>query len=213
MNDFAKLFAHGPLLMYKKGMIISSPSSPPKGIYRVKSGYLYSYSLANKRKKVQSVIGPGGLFPLLWATNTTRRLFYLEALTEMTLSLLDKDVFFERMYESKELSKAFIAAFASYLRIYVDRVENLEFETLDTRVQARILHFGEHFGSKRDKHIYIDFPLTQGFIAQSINGSRENVSREITKLEKEGIISLQKKQLIILKPDVLREMVYARSTV
>jgi len=48
-------------------------------------------------------------------------------------------------------------------------------------------------------------PLTHEFIADSINVSRENVSRELNKLEKERLIEFQGKYLIILDSAKLRK--------
>ena len=46
--------------------------------------------------------------------------------------------------------------------------------------------------------MFIEPPLTQDFIARSIGVSRENISREFRKLEREGLVGLQEKHLVIL---------------
>lgn len=202
MKSFASLFAKGKKYIYNKKDIITSPSLSLKGIYYVKEGFLYGYSLtSNNKKMIQTILKPGDIFPLLQYFESTIHIptrFYTKALTEVTLLELDKDLFFTKVYSDRNLMKELIQAFTSYLRKYVERVENLERETLSERVTGRLLHFASDFAVAREKTLFIEVPLTHEFIAESINVSRENVSRELNKLEKEKVIEFQGKHLIIL---------------
>ncbi len=64
MNSFDTLFRQGAVINYKKGEIIFSPWKKPKGIYLIKSGFIYSYSLSETHKKrIQNIVKAGDVFP------------------------------------------------------------------------------------------------------------------------------------------------------
>lgn len=209
MKNFVNLFAKGKKYAYHKKDIITSSSSSLKGIYYVEQGFLYGYSLNRGNKKmIQTILKPGDIFPLLQHLRPTINIpsrFHTEALTEVTLLQLDENLFFTKVYSDKNLMKELIEAFAIYLRKYIERVETLERETLSERVAGRLIHFALDFGVAKKKTIFIKVPLTHEFIADSINVSRESVSRELNKLEKERLIEFQGKHLIILDSGKLRK--------
>lgn len=204
MKTISNLFANGSSYTYKKKDIISSPTLPLKAIYYIKRGFIYSYSLnKNNKKMIQAILQPGNIFPLLQYTSHIPNRFYTEALTNVTLLSLDKDTFFKEVYSDKNLTQELISSFAGYLGKYVERVENLELDSISDRVVGRILHYALEYGTKRDEEIFIKVPLTQDFIAESINVARENVSRELNKLQKEKLITFKGKHLIILNASKL----------
>lgn len=138
----------------------------------------------------------------------TSQRFYLEAMTDVRLSFLEKDEFFSQIYADSNLSQEFILALANYLSVYVERVENLEMDSMQKRVVGRLLHFASRFGIKRkdSNAIYVQVPMTRELIGQSINISRENVSRELNKLQDKKLIDFQGKHLIILNEKKLSSL-------
>jgi len=193
------IFSKGGIIKYKKNDTILSPKISPRGIYQIKSGFVYSYSLTSDyKKRIQSILKPGEIFPLLWAIAHSPQRFYTKALTDVTLSIISKDLFLAKLYKDKDLTRRLIEIFAEYLNMYVERVENLELKTSRKKIIGRILHFSSRFGVKKNGEIYIQIPVTHNLIAQSINLSRENVTRELSKLEKEKLINFKKGKLAIL---------------
>ncbi len=208
MKTFAKLFLKGEIVNYKKKEIIFSPLIKPKGVYKLESGFLYSYSLtSDNKKRIQSILKPGAVLPLLRYVSTARPHFYLEALTNVKLSLLNSDMFFSQVYDDKNLMQELIKSLALYLSYYVEFVENLELETIQKRLFGRLLFFSTQFGVQKNNEIYIEVPLTHELISQSINVSRENVTRELVKLQTEGIITFKRKNLVVLNIKELEKRV------
>ncbi len=206
METFAHLFKKGKIVTYKKNEIIFSPHIKPLGVYQLKSGYVYSYSLTkDNKKRIQSIIKPGDVFPLLQYVHTANVNFYIAALTDITVFILESEPFFSQVYADNNLLKELVKSLAKYLGGYVERVGNLEMETLQKRVIGRIIHFSTEYGIKKGNEVYIEVPLTHELIAQSINVSRSNVSRELEKLQEEGIIAFQKKHLIVVNFEELKK--------
>jgi CRP-like cAMP-binding protein len=199
MKNFKSIFTKGKKRLFQKKDIIISPTLLPEGVYYLEEGFVYGYTLNKKNKKrIQNILKPGEIFPILQSTIEQPSRFYVEALTDVTLSLLARDTFLKHIYANKNLTEEYLNALISYISRYSGRVENLELETLREKVAGRIIHFGVHFGIIQGTKIFIEVPLTQKFIADSINVSRENVSRELKKLVKEQLIAFDGKHIVVL---------------
>ena len=82
-------------------------------------------------------------------------------------------------------------------RIHSERIINLEYRSVRERLISFLLTMSTRFGKDTIMGTTINVPLRQQDIASSINASRETTSRELTSLEKKGLISTP--GLIVLK--------------
>ena len=75
-------------------------------------------------------------------------------------------------------------------RIHSERIINLEYRSVRERLISFLLTMAVRFGHKKsDGSVVIDVTLRQQDIASSINASRETTSRELTALEKKGLVA------------------------
>ena len=208
MKNFQSIFAKGKKQRYQKKDIIISPTTISEEMYRIEEGFVYGYTRSNKNKKrIQNILKPGEIFPILQPPTGQPGRFYVEALTNVSLLSLPKEGFLKNIYANKKLIEEYINALTGYLNRYTERVENLELETLPKKVAGKLLYFGSHFGEEQGTKVFIELPLTQEFIAESINVSRENISRELSKLVQEKIIEFEGKNLVILNAKKLAKKI------
>lgn len=199
MSEISDLFAKGTKISFKKGFLFMSPKKKPLGVYLLSEGFVVSYSKSvEDKRRIQTILKQGDLFPLAWAIHDIKRSFYLEALTDGNAYLLDKQYFLDQINKDHKITLEMINALLSYLMIYTERVENFEYNTVREKLVSRILFFANRFGISMKKQIVINLPVTHKLIAESINVSRENITRELKILENEKIISFRNRQLIIL---------------
>jgi len=83
-------------------------------------------------------------------------------------------------------------------RIHSERLLNLEYRTVRERLISFLLTMSNRFGKEIDEGVVIEVPLRHQDIASSINASRETASREISALERKGLID-NKNSFIVLK--------------
>lgn len=213
MTTLAKLFREGTIVSFKKGDILISPKKKPKGIYRITQGFIYSYSKSfGNKKRIQMILKKGDVFPLAWAVNNTQKDVYVEALTDTTTEHVTKDIFLTHVKNNQNATWEMISILISYLSVYVDRVDNLEFDTVREKVLNRILFFTERFGKKKAATSEVDLPITHKLIAESISVSRENVTRELKLLEKKRVIAFKNHQLIVNSKELEEELRTLRET-
>ena len=209
MSAITDLFKRGTTVQFKKRDFFVSPHDEPQGIYHISEGFVYTYSkTVTHKKRIQMILKKGDVFPISLAiiNDSARNNMYVQALTDGSARLITKKSFLDFINTSHIAALEIITVLIMYLRVYVDRVENLEEDTVREKLKKRILFFASRFGVNEDKAIRIDFPLTHKLIAESISVSRENVSRELKSLEKAKIISFKNRQLFIIDSKRLIEL-------
>jgi CRP/FNR family transcriptional regulator len=85
-------------------------------------------------------------------------------------------------------------------RLHSERILNLEYRTVRERIISFLLTMGQRFGKQTADGLLIDVPLRHQDIASSVNATRETASRELSALERKGL--LKNKQSLIMLYDV-----------
>jgi CRP-like cAMP-binding protein len=206
MDVLSELFKKGKTVSFTKNQVIMSPKKKPNGIYKITKGFIVTYILpATQKKRIQTILKRGDMFPLAWAIHNTNTNVYIEAITDGSAQMIKKEVFLKTIKQRQDAALEIISHLLVYLGIYMERVDNLEYDSVQKKVISRMLFFANRFGKKKGDAFTIELPLTHKFIAESINVSRENVTRELNVLEKNKIISFKNHQLTVLNSKQLQK--------
>lgn len=191
------VFSKGPILSYAKGQKILGLDDNPDGLYRIQSGAVKVYAVnAQGNQYVHIIYGVGELFPLPWILYKQRRKVIYEALLPTTLQLIDRDVFIAHMHDTTDFAVATFAQVVQQFNIYADRVDNLEYKYASERLAYRLLFLTRRFGVKRQDSWVLP-GISQFEVANSINVTRETVSREFDKFRKRGMVDMEGKEIVI----------------
>lgn len=192
-------FKDCPLKRYEKGEFIIRAGDPPDGVYYIADGLVKIYSINDLGEEYLHIIyRPGEAFPLLWALKRVRRNVFYEALTPLELLFMPMHKFKRHLSATPGFSEYVLSQVSEQFSIYVDRIENLEYRHANERLAYRILFLASRMGVKQKGSIALPSALTQQLIADSINMTRETVSREIEKLQAKGILRYSRHQLVIM---------------
>jgi len=197
-GPLATLFqAQGRKMTYAKGELLHLGGTLPTGTYMIEAGFVEVYSL-NKQdeRSLHFVFGPGEVFPLSWILGHSRGNIYYEALATTTVWLLPVAVLESYLNQSPEAFD-FIRQVIEQSTLYATRIDNLEYKYARERLAYRILLLAARFGEKQDKEVLLPSAFTQQRIADSINLSRESVSRELDRLERRGTLEVRGRQIVI----------------
>ncbi|HSX29071.1 MAG TPA: Crp/Fnr family transcriptional regulator [Candidatus Saccharimonadales bacterium] len=185
------LFTKGQPLAFSKGECILGNDAEPDGVYFLDTGYVKAYSISNEGDEYLHVIyGSGDIFPLPWAYLGTwsEHLFY-EGISDCVVWRISRDWFHYFVTQRLDVSHAMSLEVAQQLRLFGDRLDNLEYKKASERVACRVLQLAGRFGVERENEMVIDSPITHENLANSINLARESVSRELERLEHDRIIT------------------------
>lgn len=193
---------------FEKGELVIRAGEPPDGIYYIASGLMKVNSINDSGEEYVHVIyRPGESFPLLWALKKMRRNVFYEAITPVELCFMPMDKFIKNYRSSPEFCKYILNQTAEQFSVYVDRIENLEYRRANERLAYRLLFLASRLATKRKNTLVLPAALTQQLIADSINLTRETVSREIEKLEAKGILSYTRHRLVINDVEDLKRQI------
>lgn len=191
-------FKKGRRLSYSKDEIILGPFARPRGIYFIEHGFVKIYSI-NKQgnENIHIIYKPGEIFPFIWALKNIQHDVYYTAINDCQIRLVSRRDFIKHIKTSVVASNLILVQLANQLDIHIKRIVNLEYKRVNERVAHRLLVLAARFGKKRGEKITIKVPLTHQTIADSINMTRESVSREIERLEKQNTIEYSEHEIVI----------------
>lgn len=191
-------FTKGQQLKYKKGEIIIRPDDRPSGIFFIEKGYVKIYSLTIEgEEKLHIIYKPGEIFPLIWALRSIQKEIFYEALDNMSVYRVSKREFLNFISSHPQAVFDYLERVANAFDVFVDRVDNLEIPKSYPRLIYMLLFLSARFGLKENKGILIAAPISHKDIANSIAITRETASRELVRLEKNGLISYQNHLIFI----------------
>lgn len=202
-----KLFGHTERVKYKKGEIILEPTDKTGHVHTILSGLVKVYTVdAQGNENMGAIYRRGDVFPLGWIIQERHQSAYFKTMTDCEIALLPKDMFLAQLKTSPQLAFATILKLLEMMYVYAAQANNLGLRYARERLAYRLLVMSARFGAREDKGPAITLPhITQQDMASAINVSRENVNREITRLEKLGIITYSRSAITIHDPDALRK--------
>lgn len=191
-------FRRGRHLTFKKGEFVIRPGDTPPGVFFIESGLVKAYDITKYGEENLLVVRhQGEVFPLIWAVTGQERSVIYQAIAPTSMWRISR-VDFLKEIENPDNVLAVLDMTIEMYRLHSERIINLEYRSVRERLISFMLTMSTRFGKEHPDGLMIDLPLRQQDIASSINSSRETTSRELSLLEKKGLINTNP-QYIILK--------------
>lgn len=184
---------------YDKGELIVQPAKPSSMLFCIQSGFVKSYDITPQGfSNLLFVHKVGEVFPLSGHIKSNYLPLFYQAMSRVKVYGINKDVAVATLNNNAALAEAAAHQVLSQLDRYTNRIQNLQYRTARQRLMFRLIELGRYFGLESDDGVVIGAPITHQDIADSINISRETVSRELQRLAQEGVLQ-QHKNLLIIK--------------
>lgn len=186
-------------LSYTKGETLILPDTtklPP--ITYIEEGVIEQYDITDEGQKVVvNIFKPGAFFPASSAINHTFNTYYFEAIENVTV----------RQAVAEEVEALLLAhpviVYDLLKRLYrgVDGILLKLSSSLSLTAKQRIMNeltiYGQRFGVKQaDQSVALSLTIEQ--IAQRTGLARETASRELKKLQVEGVIGMKRGKMMLL---------------
>jgi CRP-like cAMP-binding protein len=193
------LDAEGERQQFSKGAVIIRPGDDIQGMYYIEQGFVRVYSQTNRNEQYLHVIyGPTEIFPLAVIASPLPPTVHYAAFSDCELTRLPQEALTRIMHTNLDVTRELAEKAAMQFRLYSARLDNLQYKFARERLIYRLLFLAARFGIREDDGTYfIDVPMTQQLIGDSINLSRESVSREFDRLRSKGLIGYRDMNLII----------------
>jgi CRP/FNR family cyclic AMP-dependent transcriptional regulator len=205
VDAWASAFKRGTRLKYTKGEFIIRPGEAPSGVFFIETGLVKAYDITKYGEENLLIIRKEHeIFPLIWAVTGLERHIIYQTLCPTTVWRLSREEYMAYLDKHPEAIASLLSMTIEMYRIHSERIINLEYRTVRERLVSFLLTMGHRFGTPNDHGMLIDVPLRQQDIASSINASRETTSRELSALEKKGLIKTTPQYIALKNIEKLR---------
>jgi len=187
---------------YSKGELIFSEGDSCAGLFIIESGHLRIFkSSSNGREQVLTVEGPGSSVAELPVFDGGTYPASTSAADDSRIYFISKQDFHSLCLVHPQVPLKVLKVVGARLRKLVGIIEELSFTTVRSRLISVLIRFATA-GKKTPAGIEIHLPPSNQELASQIGTVRELVSRNLSRLQAEELISMDGKTVII--PDLGR---------
>jgi len=183
---------------YSAGELLFSEGEVCSGLYIVSQGRVRIFKTsASGREQVLSVEGPG-------ATVAELPIFDGGAYPASVIAVEDTEIAFiarrdlhAYCMEHPEVALKMLAVVGARLRRLVGIIEELSFTTIRQRLASLLVKLAQTDGTKTGRGIEFRLPASHQEIANQLGTVRELVSRNLTRLQAEGLIEIDAREVVV----------------
>ncbi len=191
------------LRRYEPGEIVCWQGEPASGLYRIERGSVKLFKLSPKgRELIIRVFEEGDSFNEVPVFDEGLNVVNVAALERTDIWVVDAEVIRKALRENPEMAQSVIHNLTQNLRMLVEKVEELSFYQVTTRL-ARLI--SRNLDEEQTDQILVG--LTQDQLAARLGTVREVVTRSLRELEKSGAIKVNRKQIEVVARERLDEWV------
>jgi CRP/FNR family transcriptional regulator, cyclic AMP receptor protein len=193
------LAARTGLRSYQPEQQLFSEGEPCTGLHLIASGRVRIYKASpSGREHVLAVEGPGGSIAELPVFDGGSYPASAAAVEASQLLFISRKDFRDVCLEHPEVALKLLQVVGGRLRRLVGIIEELSFTTVRHRLISWILRQAQLTGHKSERGLVLTLDASHQEIASQIGTVRELISRNITRLQAQGFISIHGHEVTIL---------------
>jgi len=190
---------------FDTGELIFSEEEPCEGLFVVESGAVKIFKTsASGREQVLTIEGPGGSIAELPVFDGGTYPASAAAMNAARVLLISKRDFQSLCVEHPTVALKVLKVVGARLRRLVGIIEELSFTTVYHRLASLLVRLAERRGQHTPRGTEIHLTSSNQELAAHIGTVRELVSRNLSRLQAEGLIKLEGKTIIIPNLEKLR---------
>ena len=183
---------------YVTGESVFGEGEPCSGLYVVESGHVRIFkSSANGREQVLSIDGPGGSIAELPVFDGGSYPASATAIDDATLLFVSKQDFQALCLAHPQVALKVLRVVGARLRRLVGIIEELSFTTVRHRLASFLFRLSQKEGKRSGKGVEITLPTSNQELASQIGTVRELVSRNLSRLQAEGMLKIDGRTVTI----------------
>jgi len=180
------------------GELIFSEGDACGGLYVIERGHVRIFKTsAGGREQVLTVDGPGTSIAELPVFDGGNYPASAQAVNECNLYFFSSHDFQELCLKHPQVALKVLRVLGGRLRHLVDVIEDLSFRTVRHRLIALLVRMAKSEGTRDKNAVTMLLAANNGEIASQIGTVRELVSRNLSRLQVEGLIELENRRLQI----------------
>jgi CRP/FNR family transcriptional regulator, cyclic AMP receptor protein len=179
---------------------------PGQLLFLIESGQVRIYVQGKEGQETSVIVnGPGDLFGELAVIDGLPRSASAVAVNETLVYTMSRDCFREWMRRLPQLAHNFMKVLSVRVRYSTRQVGDLAQLGVPARLARKLLDLAQAYGRTGSHGVHIEAPLTQSELAGLAGATRESVNKTLAAWRRQGVIRLERGQITIVDPDLLRE--------
>jgi CRP/FNR family transcriptional regulator, cyclic AMP receptor protein len=206
INEFFKQF---PKHDYSRGEVVIRSGGPIDHFFFIETGAVKMMTTSREGQNlVLHIFYPESCFPLLSLIQTGINKYDFMTITDTVVRRIPQTQFVSFLQENNDVLYAFFLRSLRGLQGLLNRIEQSTFISAQSQVASLLLYFAHHFSpNSSETQKTIEVRITHQDIAEWLGLSRENVSIQMKKLEREGLIRKHGKLVEIMDVQKLKQIV------
>jgi len=197
-NELSFLAGRAVPRHYSTGESVFGEGEPCTGFYVVESGHVRIFkSSANGREQVLSIDGPGSSIAEIPVFDGGNYPASGTAIDDATLVFISKQDFQALCLAHPQVALKVLRVVGARLRRLVGIIEELSFTTVRHRLASLLLRLAQKEGKRSAAGLEITLPINNQELASQIGTVRELVSRNLSRLQAEGVLKIDGRTVTI----------------
>jgi CRP/FNR family transcriptional regulator, cyclic AMP receptor protein len=197
-GELAFLAQHAVPRRYSAGEIVFGEGEPCSGLYVVESGHVRIFkSSTHGREQVLSIDGPGSSIAELPVFDGGSYPASVAAVEDAVLLFVSKQDFQALCLAHPQVALKVLRVVGARLRRLVGIIEELSFTTVRHRLASFLLRLAQKEGRRTSDGVVILLPISNQELASQIGTVRELVSRNLSRLQAEGMLIMDGRSVTI----------------
>ncbi len=202
MNQMTRMEA------FKKKQPIYLPGDPGDYVYLLKSGRVKISKIGDDGKELTlAVLEPGEIFGEVEVLEETTRDSVAEVIDDADICLIKREDFEHFLKNQPQCSFKLTKLIGFRLKQIENRIEDIVFRDAPARLAHLLINLADSFGRDIPEGRALKTKITHQELANLIGTTRETVSLTLGQFRQAGLISMEKRQIIILDQKGLTELV------
>ncbi len=189
---------------YAPGELIFTEGEMCAGLFVVEKGHVRIFkSSPSGREQVLSLEGPGSSIAELPVFDGGNYPASTSAVDDARVYFISKQDFYSLCLVHPKVALKVLKVVGARLRRLVGIIEELSFTSVRSRLIANLLRLAKE-GKSTPAGVEIQLPASNQELASQIGTVRELVSRNLSRLQAEGLVRMEGKTLVIPDPRKLK---------
>ncbi len=189
---------------YRKNQIIFLEEETGNYMYIVMAGKVkVTKSTSTGKETIIAIHQAGDFFGEMALLDGKTSPATVSAMEDCRIATIYQADFQRLIMTNEKVVRQIIQVLCSRLRQVWSQIQQLSHSSADDRIRAGLLQLSRKHGVQDARGIIIDLKITHQELAELVGTSRETVTRTLARLQKKGILQLDQRRIIVLRPKEL----------
>lgn len=186
------------IIKYKKGQILVRPEDSLGKIILEKEGYARIYKMTSDGKEISwPKLRPMWAYSISSALLERENEYYAEAITNLEAWVIPVKDFMEFLEKNTVIHSEIYKGIISELLELSEQIEKIMFAEAYAKIAILIKDLADKFGKKDKNKIIIELNIPHRILASITGLTRETVTLQVLKMQKENIVEGKSRNFII----------------